>query len=110
MSTTYKLVWYAPESDLERTKDAVFGAGAGGIGNYEKCAWQVKGIGQFKPVEGANPTIGGVGELEKLEEWRVEVIVPQENARKVIKALVEAHSYEEPAYELIKMASMEELP
>ena len=53
-----KLIYYVPESHLESTKLAIFEAGAGGIGHYEHCAWQVKGIGQFKPVQGANPFLG----------------------------------------------------
>jgi hypothetical protein len=50
-----KLIYYVPESHLESTKQAIFVVGAGGIGNYEDCAWQVKGMGQFKPVNGENP-------------------------------------------------------
>ena len=62
-----KLIYYVPDSHLESTKQAIFSAGAGGIGNYEHCAWQVKGIGQFKPVNGADPYIG---EVVSLSKWR----------------------------------------
>ncbi len=65
-----KLIYYVPESHLEETKLAVFAAGAGGIGNYEHCAWQVLGTGQFKPVKGANPFIGELDALEHVAEWR----------------------------------------
>lgn len=58
MIVNYKLIWYAPEGDVEPTKAAVFAAGAGGIGRYEQCSSQSKCIGQFKPNEGANPTVG----------------------------------------------------
>lgn len=98
-----KLIYYVPESHLESTKQAIFSAGAGGIGNYEHCAWQVKGIGQFKPVKGADPYIGELGELEKVEEWRVETIVIQEKANAVAKALKASHPYEEPAFEFIQI-------
>ena len=65
-----KLIYYVPESHLESTKLAIFEAGAGGIGNYEHCAWQVLGTGQFKSVKGANPFIGLLDALEKIPEWR----------------------------------------
>ena len=102
-----KLIYYVPESHLELTKLAIFEAGAGGIGNYEHCAWQVKGIGQFKPVKGANPFLGQLDELEQLEEWRVETIVPEEKASDVAKALKASHPYEEPAFEFIQILDIE---
>ena len=98
-----KLIYYVPESHLESTKLAVFEAGAGGIGHYEHCAWQVLGIGQFKPVKGANPFIGELDTLEQLPEWRVETIVPEEKAVQVAKALKASHPYEEPAFEFIQI-------
>ncbi len=98
-----KLIYYVPESHLEATKLAVFKAGAGGIGNYEHCAWQVLGTGQFKPVKGANPFIGELDTLEQIPEWRVETIVPEDKASHVAKALKASHPYEEPAIEFIQM-------
>ncbi|WP_151988362.1 NGG1p interacting factor NIF3 [Acinetobacter oleivorans] len=102
-----KLIYYVPESHLESTKQAIFSAGAGGIGNYEHCAWQVKGIGQFKPVKGADPYIGELGELEQVEEWRVETIVIEENAKAAAKALKASHPYEEPAFEFIQIIEID---
>ncbi|MFV5584529.1 NGG1p interacting factor NIF3 [Acinetobacter oleivorans] len=102
-----KLIYYVPESHLESTKQAIFSAGAGGIGNYEHCAWQVKGIGQFKPVKGADPYIGELGELEQVDEWRVETIVIEENAKAVAKALKASHPYEEPAFEFIQIIEID---
>lgn len=99
----FKLVYYVPETHLESTKHAIFAAGAGGIGNYEQCAWQVKGVGQFKPIKGANPFLGQLDELEQLEEWRVETIVAEENAKAVAQALQASHPYEEPAFEFIQI-------
>ncbi|TCB78992.1 NGG1p interacting factor NIF3 [Acinetobacter sp. ANC 3781] len=101
-----KLIYYVPESYLESTKIAVFKAGAGGIGNYEHCAWQVLGTGQFKPVKRADPFIGEVGQLEKVEEWRVEIIVPEDQASDVAKVLKASHPYEEPAFEFIQMVDV----
>jgi len=102
-----KLIYYVPESHLESTKQAIFSAGAGGIGNYEHCAWQVKGIGQFKPVKGADPYIGELGELEQVDEWRVETIVIEANAKAVAKALKASHPYEEPAFEFIQIIEID---
>ena len=102
-----KLIYYVPEAHLESTKQAIFQAGAGGIGNYEQCAWQVLGTGQFKPVKDANPFIGEVGELEKIPEWRVETIVPEDKAIDVARVLKASHPYEEPAFEFIQMVDIE---
>lgn len=102
-----KLIYYVPESHLESTKHSIFAAGAGGIGNYEQCAWQVKGIGQFKPVKGADPYIGELGELEQVDEWRVETIVLEEKANAVAKALKASHPYEEPAFEFIQIIEVD---
>lgn len=102
-----KLIYYVPESHLEFTKMAIFKAGAGGVGNYEHCAWQVKGIGQFKPVKEANPFLGQLDALEQLEEWRVETIVLEKNAKAVAKALKASHPYEEPAFEFIQILEIE---
>ena len=103
----YKLIYYVPESHLESTKLAIFAAGAGGIGNYEHCAWQVLGTGQFKPVKGAQPFIGELDTLEQLPEWRVETIVPENQAREVAQALKASHPYEEPAFEFIQIIEVE---
>jgi hypothetical protein len=102
-----KLIYYVPESHLESTKLAIFEAGAGGVGNYEHCAWQVLGTGQFKPVKGANPFIGELDTLEQLPEWRVETIVTEEKAKAVAKALKANHPYEEPAFEFIQIIDVE---
>ena len=102
-----KLIYYVPEAHLESTKDAIFQAGAGGIGNYEQSAWQVLGIGQFKPVKDANPFIGEVGALEQIPEWRVETIVPEDKAIDVARALKASHPYEEPAFEFLHIISIE---
>ena len=104
-----KLIYYVPEAHLETTKAAIFQAGAGGVGNYEHCAWQVLGIGQFKPVKGAHPFIGEVGALEKLPEWRVETMVIETKARAVAQALMQSHPYEEPAFEFLQLFDLENL-
>ncbi len=95
----HKLCVYIPKSHLELVKTALFDAGAGRIGDYEHCCWQVLGEGQFRPLAGANPHLGEVGTLEKVAEYKVELVVADELVDQVIKALRAAHPYEEPAFD-----------
>ena len=99
----YKLTVFIPDDYLETVKTALFTAGAGTIGNYSHCCWQVQGIGQFKPLTGSNPHIGQHGEVEKVEEWRVEMVVADAKIHAVIDALKQAHPYETPAYDVLQM-------
>lgn len=102
----FKLIYYVPDTHLDLTKTAVFNAGAGTIGNYEYCAWQVLGTGQFKPLKGANPFIGTLNALEQVAEWRVEMMVTPSVASEVLKALKASHPYEEPAFEFIQLVEI----
>ncbi len=99
----YKLTVFIPESALDEVKTALFAAGAGTIGNYEQCCWQVQGIGQFMPLAGSKPHIGTQDSLEIVSEWRVEMVVNDAAINKVIAALKQAHPYETPAYDVIKV-------
>jgi hypothetical protein len=102
-----KLVWFVPEVALDATRDAVFAAGAGRIGEYERCSWYAPGTGTFLPRAGANPTIGEVGREERVLELRVETVVPSERVEAVIRALRDAHPYEEVAFDLYALADVE---
>jgi hypothetical protein len=102
-----KLVWFVPEDALEATRGAVFAAGAGRIGDYERCSWYTAGTGTFLPREGADPAIGEVGREEQVPELRVETVVPVERAAEVVRALLDAHPYEEVAYELYPLVDVE---
>ncbi len=95
----YKLCFFVPDTHLEPVKSALFALGAGKMGDYDCCAWQVAGQGQFRPLEGSVPFIGQQGDVEKLVEYRVEMIVGDEMIKSVIEALLEVHPYEQPAYE-----------
>jgi hypothetical protein len=95
-----KLVWFVPEDALDATRDAVFAAGAGRIGDYERCSWYTAGTGTFRGGEGTDPAIGDPGREERTPELRVETVVPAELTDAVVAALVEAHPYEEVAYDL----------
>ncbi|KAK5800764.1 hypothetical protein VI817_002976 [Penicillium citrinum] len=98
----YKLVFFVPTENAETCKDAIFATGAGSFpgGKYTKCCFQTIGTGQFLPNEGANPAIGAVGAVEKCEEARIEVMcLGREVMRNAVAALIQAHPYEEVAYE-----------
>jgi hypothetical protein len=92
------LVVYIPESHLDVVKNALFAAGAGKIGDYDHCCFQSEGMGQFRPLAKAQPHLGKVGELEKVKEWRVEMVLENSLRSAVETALKESHPYETPAY------------
>ncbi|MFZ5645405.1 MAG: Nif3-like dinuclear metal center hexameric protein [Bacillota bacterium] len=95
-----KLVVFVPVDSVEKVREALSGAGAGWIGNYSHCTFMLKGTGTFRPLEGTNPYIGKTGELEKVDEIRLETILPSRLSGKVISAMQAAHPYEEVAYDL----------
>ncbi|RPA78150.1 structural toxin protein RtxA [Ascobolus immersus RN42] len=104
----YKLIFYTPLPPCETIKSAIFATGAGTFpgGKYSHCAFESLGTGQFLPVEGsgANPNIGEVGKVERVEEKRVEIMcVGEEVVRRAVEALKREHPYEEVAYEVYKM-------
>ncbi|MET4027487.1 hypothetical protein ABIE59_003025 [Marinobacter sp. MBR-99] len=99
----YKLCYFVPESHLEQTKRALFDAGAGKIGDYDSCAWQCLGDGQFRPLAGSDPFLGSQGELERVREYKVELVCSDELIRFALDALKQAHPYEEPAYEVYRL-------
>jgi len=95
-----KLVVFVPPEALEAVRDALFAAGAGRIGDYERCSWYTQGTGTFFGGEGADPTIGEPGREERVPELRLETVYPAEQEAEVVRALREAHPYEEPAFDL----------
>jgi len=103
----YKLVFFVPESHLEKVKAAVFAVGAGAIGNYDQCCWQVAGTGQFRPLAGSNPFIGQSQQLEQLTEYRVEMVCDDSRIKAAVAALRAAHPYEEPAIDVWRLAELE---
>lgn len=104
------LVVYVPVADTERVLTALFGAGAGAIGDYRECAFVAAGTGQFRPLAGADPAVGQVGRLERVAENRVEVVLPRSRRRQVVAALRAAHPYEEPAFHVIAVADVDAGP
>lgn len=99
----YKIEFYVPESHLEVVKRALFEKGAGKIGDYDCCCWQIEGQGQFRPLSASNPFIGETGKLKKLKEWKVEMVCADEFIKASIEAFVNSHPYEEPAYSIVKI-------
>ncbi|KAF9047524.1 GTP cyclohydrolase 1 type 2/Nif3 [Panaeolus papilionaceus] len=111
--TRFKLIFFAPRDSTKRILDHLFQSfpqEVGKIGDYERCAFVTRGTGQFQPVNGANPTIGQTGQLEYVEEDKVEVVVndkgQQEEIKNAIQELKNAHPYEEPAYEVYQMENL----
>jgi dinuclear metal center YbgI/SA1388 family protein len=101
-----KLVVFVPVRDTDRLIDALSAAGAGEIGDYDRCAWTVEGSGTFRPGEGARPSIGRPGEIEVVAEARVEMVIPHALRTRVVSALRAAHPYEEPAFDVLPMAGV----
>lgn len=102
----YKITFYVPESHLEVVKAALFAAGAGRVGAYECCAWQVKGQGQFRPLAGSNPFIGRQDILETVDEYKVELVCDDASIKAAVAALRQAHPYEEPAYDVVLLQDL----
>jgi dinuclear metal center YbgI/SA1388 family protein len=101
-----KIIVFVPVADADKVRTAMTGAGAGAIGDYDSASFSTPGEGRFRPLAGANPTIGSVGGLEVVDEVRIEVIADRGLRAKVIEALVAAHPYEEPAYDVVELASL----
>ena len=101
-----KLVVYVPVADTGRLLDALSDAGAGAIGDYERCAWSTTGTGTFRPLPGADPSVGSVGEVAEVPESRLEVVLPRARRARVLRAMLDAHPYEEPAYDLLELATV----
>ena len=100
----YKICVYVPENSVEKVKQALFEAGAGRIGNYDSCCWQTAGTGQFRPLEGSNPAIGSLNEVEHVREVKVELVCADDLVKQAILAIKESHPYEEPAFDVFLLA------
>jgi hypothetical protein len=100
MSGKRKLVVFVPREALENVREALFAAGAGRIGDYERCSWYTAGTGTFRGGTGTDPSIGEAGREERVAELRLETVYPEELHDDVIAALRRAHPYEEPAFDV----------
>ena len=105
----YQIYFYVPKESAQEVKEAMFKAGAGKIGDYAECSWECEGTGQFRALTGANPAIGKVGKLERVTEIKVEMVCSRENIKDVVKALLNSHPYEEVAYGVFKILTLNDL-
>lgn len=103
----YKLCFYVPASHLQQVKEAVFGTGAGRIGNYDHCCWQVLGDGQFRPLSGSQPFIGDQEQIQQVAEYRVELVCEDSIIHHAVAEMITAHPYEEPAYDVLKLEQLD---
>jgi hypothetical protein len=106
MNKNYKIVVFVPTSHADQVREAMGKAGAGRIGNYTYCSFTSKGIGRFKPEQGANPTIGSVGKFEEVEEERIEMVCESSLLQQVIAAIKAVHPYEEVALDVYPLENI----
>lgn len=104
-----KLTVSVPLKDASKVREAMAKSGAGAQGRYSECSFSYKGLGRFKPLKGAHPAIGKIGKLEEVEEEKIEVITSKELVKRVVKAMKEAHPYEEPAFDLVELLDEQSL-
>jgi hypothetical protein len=104
--SSYKVVVTAPENEADKLRETIGSAGGGKVGNYTHCSFSVKGTGRFLPVDGANPAIGQVGQLEEVAEERIEITCDGESVKAVVDAIRATHSYEEPAIDVYELAEL----
>ena len=99
-----KLTVFVPAGDADRLREVLAEAGAGRIGDYDHASFSTPGEGRFRPLAGASPAIGTIGEVETVDEVRVEVVLPRHRRTPVVRAMLAAHPYEEPAYDVVELA------
>jgi hypothetical protein len=102
----FHISFYVPLDHKEKVKEAMFAAGAGRIGNYAECCFEVRGIGQFRPLSGSRPFVGKDGEVEFVTEVKIELVCEKESLEASIDALKKSHPYETPAYYVIEMVGI----
>lgn len=102
----YKLTFFVPKRQKEKVKEALFKIGVGKYKNYDTCSFEAKGTGQFRPLENSSPFIGKQNKIERVKEYKVEMICKDKLIKKAVKALKKAHPYEEPAFDVIKVKKL----
>jgi hypothetical protein len=103
------IVTTVPESHIEPVLDAIAGAGGGHIGAYTHCAFTNPGVGRFRPEADADPFVGAKGEVNRVEEWRIESTCPLTNARAVVDAIRQAHPFETPVVYVLPLLNLDTL-
>lgn len=104
----YILTFYVPKTHLEAVKTALFKKGAGRYEKYDRCSWEVIGEGQYRPLEGSKPFLGEEGKVEKVDEYKVEMICDNAIIQSVLEELIKVHPYEEPAYTVCEIKTIDD--
>ena len=104
----YQLTFYVPVTHLEQVKNALFKAGAGKIGDYDCCAWQVLGTGQFRPLSGSTPFLGALEQLHSVAEYKVEMVCANAYIKTVLQVLIAQHPYQTPAYSVHAIKTLDD--
>lgn len=100
-----KISVFVPHAQAQVVLNAMSEAGAGELGNYERCAYLIEGTGTFRPLRGAQPHIGAIGQVEQVPEIRIEMVAPRQARAQIVKALKQAHPYEEPAFDVVELVN-----
>jgi len=109
MDEMVKIVVFVPLTHTDIVRKAIGDAGVGIIGKYSHCTYSSTGFGRYKPLDGANPTIGEVGKYEQVEEERIETVCPRQKAKEVINAIKKVHPYEEVALDIYPLINSHDL-
>lgn len=102
----YQLCFYVPKSYLEVVKEALFKKGAGKLGDYDCCAWQTQGQGQFRPLPASQPFVGTIDTVEIIQEYKVEMVCSAQYIKPVLIELINRHPYETPAYSVCEIKTL----
>lgn len=102
-ASMYKVIVFAPKSDIDRLIAAMGDAGAGKIGKYSHCAFVTHGIGHWKSLPGSHPKIGKIGEISTEEGYKIEMVCPEKAIQSVMKAIQSAHSFETPEINILQL-------
>ena len=105
-----KIIVFCQQEQEDILLDVMAEHGAGNIGNYRRCGFKAQGVGTFEPLPGSNPYTGRIGKSDEIEETKIEMISPTHNVSEVISAMIERHNYEQPAFDVIPLAPLEEQP
>ena len=105
-----KIIVFCQQEQEDILLDVMAEHGAGNIGNYRRCGFKAHGIGTFEPLPGSNPSVGRIGKSDEIEETKIEMICPTHRVSDVISAMIEKHNYEQPAFDVIPLAPLEEQP
>ena len=106
MAKLYKLVVFIPQNLADEMRQLLGRLGAGKIGNYDYSSFSTLGTGRFRPLEGAHPTIGKIGNIDSVSEERIETVVSEEQLQSVVEEVRKSHPYEEPVIDVYELKNI----